>query len=67
MTAQLPADAKRFSTAAARCALLGVTLSRIEGDFVPELYVLTRWQMTLQFTRLQDVEDWLNVLQGAPA
>ena len=57
-------DRKRLATLAARAALSGVTLHHIEGDFVPDLFIVSRWALTREFTNLDDVEAWLDMITG---
>lgn len=66
MSAQLRAalDRKRLNTLAARAALLGVTLQHLEGDFVPNLFVVSRWSLTREFTDMDAVEKWIDVVGG---
>lgn len=60
-----PPDQKRLDTLTARAALLGVTLHRIEGDFVPNLYIVSRWSLTREFTNMADLEAWIDLVSGA--
>lgn len=57
-------DQKRVATLAARAALVGVTLNHIEGDFVPNLFIASRWAMTRGFTDLDALEQWLDLVTG---
>ena len=59
-----PENQKRLATLTARAALLGVTLHHIEGDFVPHLFIVSRWSLTRGFTRLDDVDAWLDIVSG---
>jgi hypothetical protein len=59
-----PQDEKRLTTLVARAALAGITLHRIQGDFVPLIYIVSRWSLTREFHRLDDVEAWLNLVTG---
>ncbi|MDR6857229.1 hypothetical protein [Variovorax guangxiensis] len=61
------ADRKRLATLAARAALSGVTLHHMEGDFVPHLFVCSRWALTREFTDLDAVERWLDLVGGRRA
>lgn len=55
---------KRFATIQARAALAGVTLHALDDDAGRTIYVLTRWHLTRQLEDLDDVERWLDMLQG---
>lgn len=57
-------DAKRLATLAARAALLGVALHHTEGDFVPDIFLLTKWALTREFTDMDAVEQWLDLVDG---
>ena len=57
-------DQKRLATLTARAALLGVTLHHTEGDFVPNIFLLTKWALTREFTDLGAVEAWLDLVAG---
>lgn len=61
------AEQKRVATLAARAALLGVTLHHIEGDFIPHLFVVSRWSLTRDFTNLADLEAWIDLVSGTSA
>jgi hypothetical protein len=61
------ADRKRLSTAIARAALAGVVLHHIEGDFVPHVFLATKWALTREFTDLDAVERWLDLVTGKKA
>jgi hypothetical protein len=58
---------KRLATLTARAALVGVTLHRIEGDFLPEVFIVSRWAMTREFTDMDALEAWLNRVTGKSA
>lgn len=58
---------KRLATLVARAALAGVTLHHTEGDFVPDLYIVSRWALTREFTDLDAVERWLDAVTGERA
>lgn len=64
---QTPAAAKRLSTAIARAALVGVIVHRIEGDFLPEVFIATKWALTREFTDLSALEAWLDRVTGKTA
>ena len=64
MNAPIQVNEKRLATLAARAALHGITLKLIEGDFVKNLFVLTKWQLTLQLASMDQVEHYLDHLQG---
>lgn len=57
-------DAKRFATLAARAALTGATLHRIDADDGSPCFVLTKWHLTRPLGTLADVEVWLENLSG---
>jgi hypothetical protein len=57
---------KRFSTAAARAALLGATLAHLESDTGRATFVLTWRHVTREFRRLEEVERILNVMGETP-
>jgi hypothetical protein len=61
-----PANAKRFSTAAARAALVGATLTPTESDTGRTTFVLTWHHVTREFRRLEEVERVLDVMGDAP-
>jgi hypothetical protein len=65
--AQTPEGAKRLSTAVARAALKGVIVHRIEGDFLPEVFIATKWALTREFTDLGALEAWLDRVLGKTA
>jgi hypothetical protein len=67
MKPQTPEQAKRLSTAIARAALVGVIVHRIEGDFLPEVFIATKWALTREFTDLDALEAWLDRVTGKPA
>ena len=58
-------DQKRLATLAARAALNGITLHHTSGDFVPNLFVVSKWALTREFTNLDDVQDWLDLVTGS--
>ena len=60
-------DTKRLATLMARAALLGVTLHHTEGDFVPHIFLETKWALTREFTDLDAVERWLDMVAGRRA
>jgi hypothetical protein len=59
-----PSKEKRLTTAIARAALVGVTVHRIEGDFVREVFIATKWALTREFTDLDSLEAWLDIVTG---
>jgi hypothetical protein len=61
------ADRKRFDTLAARAALIGVTVHRIENDWAGEEYIASRWALTKAFNSLDALETWLNRVTGKTA
>jgi hypothetical protein len=65
--AQTPEAAKRLSTLIARAALVGVIVHRIEGDFVPEIFIATKWALTREFTDIGALESWLDRVTGKRA
>ena len=67
MKAAATVDRKRLATLCARAALAGVTLHHIEGDFVPSVFVVSRWALTREFTDLDAVERWLDLVTGKKA
>lgn len=60
-------DRKRLATLTARAALSGVTLHHTEGDFVPHLFIVSRWALTREFTDLDAVGRWLDLVSGTKA
>jgi hypothetical protein len=64
---QHPAAAKRLSTLIARAALVGVIVHRIEGDFLHEVLIATKWALTREFTDMDALEGWLDRVTGRPA
>lgn len=66
-TASARVDNKRLATLCARAALAGVTLHHTEGDFVPDLFIVSRWALTREFTDLDAVEKWLDLVTGKKA
>lgn len=59
-----PTEPKRLATLTARAALVGAVLHRIEGDLTPEVFVVSKWAMTRQFTDLEEVERVLDLMAG---
>lgn len=57
-------DRKRFSTLCARAALAGITLRHLEGDFGPNLFIVSKWTLTRQFTEMRELEKWLDMVTG---
>lgn len=57
-------DQKRLATLCARAALAGITLRHLEGDFVPNLFIVSKWALTRDFTDLDAVEQWLDMVTG---
>ena len=64
---QTPEAAKRLSTLTARSALVGVIVHRIEGDFVPEVFIATKCALTREFTDMDALDAWLTRAIGKPA
>lgn len=62
---QARADAKRLATATARAALRGIVVHVIDGDFLPQRYIATRWALSKEFKRIEDLESWLDLVTGA--
>lgn len=62
--ASFAVDAKLLANATARAALAGITLHHLEGDFGRPVFVATRWALTKQFDSLEDVERWLDRVNG---
>jgi hypothetical protein len=60
-------DAKRLATLTARAALAGVTVTHLEGDLKPHVYIVSRWSLTREFTSLNDLEAWIDLVSGRPA
>lgn len=60
-------DHKRLATLTARAALAGVILYHTEGDFVPDIFIVSRWALTREFTDLDAVEAWLDLVMGKKA
>lgn len=60
-------DAKRLSTAAARCALNGITMRRIEADAGGHEFVCSKWSLTRRFASLDELEAWLERVDGRTA
>lgn len=60
-------DRKRLATLCARAALAGITLHHIEGDFVPNVFIVSKWALTREFTDLDAVEKWLDLVTGRKA
>lgn len=58
-------DRKRLATLVARAALSGITLHHTSGDFVPNLFLVSKWALTREFTNLDDVQDWLDMVTGS--
>lgn len=58
------ANAKRLATATARAALRGIVVHVIDGDFLPQRYIATRWALSKEFRRLDDLEAWLDLVTG---
>lgn len=58
-------EQKRLTTLTARAALAGVTLHHAEGDFVPHLFIVSRWALTREFTDLDAVDRWLDLVTGS--
>ena len=67
MRPQSDADVKRLATLAARAALMGVTVYRIETDAGGEEFVASRWALTKAFCNLDALEAWLNRVTGKTA
>lgn len=67
LTTLTPAEQKRLTTLTARAALAGVILHHTQGDFVPHLFIVSRWALTREFTDLDAVERWLDLVTGAKA
>ena len=61
---QTPEQAKRLATLAARAAMVGVTVHRIEGDFLSEVFICSRWALTREFTDMDSLELWLGRVDG---
>ncbi len=61
------AEQKRLATLTARAALAGVILHHTEGDFVPHLFIVSRWALTREFTDLDAVDRWLDLVTGKRA
>lgn len=64
MNAKSIVDRKRLATLIARAALAGVVLHHTEGDFVPDIFIVSRWALTREFTDLDAVEHWLDLVTG---
>lgn len=62
---QARADEKRLATATARAALRGITVHAIDGDFLPRRFIATRWALSKEFRRIEDLECWLDRVMGA--
>lgn len=60
-------DAKRLSTAAARCALNGIIMRRIEADAGGHEFVCSKWSLTRRFASLDELEAWLERVDGRTA
>ena len=60
-------DQKRLATLTARAALAGIAMHHIEGDFVPDIFLVTKWALTREFTDLDAVERWLDMVTGRKA
>lgn len=60
----LEADAKRFATLQARCALRGVQLSITTDDYERPLYVGVKWAMVATFSNLDDLAAWVHRVDG---
>lgn len=58
---------KRFSTAQARVALWGGTLTSIDGDDGKFELIVTRWSLTKRFADLAALEQWLDQVDGRSA
>ena len=46
-------------------ALVGVTVHRIEGDFLPEVFIATKWALTREFTDMDALAAWLTRVTGS--
>ncbi|MDR6535590.1 hypothetical protein [Variovorax soli] len=57
-------DQKRLATLTATAALAGIILHHTEGDFVPNIFIVSRWALTREFTDLDAVEAWLDLVTG---
>ena len=55
---------KRLTTAQARAALLGFTLHQIEDDHGIEVFIISRWALTRELRDLEEVEQWLDRIEG---
>lgn len=63
-TLEKDSDAKRFATLQAHAALSGITVHQIEGDFVPTIYIATKWALTRELRSLDAVAKWLETVTG---
>lgn len=63
----IPMRDKAFATVQARCALAGITLIKLDGDFGHPVFIVTRWSLTKQFDFLADVDAWLDRVTGKKA
>lgn len=59
-----PPAAKRLATLKARAALQGIVLHDLEGDDGAPEYVVSRWAMTRAFRSLDELETWLERVEG---
>lgn len=55
---------KRYSTARARMARLAGALHRIEDDRGATVWIATRFAFTREFRCIEDVEAWLDRMEG---
>lgn len=61
-----PRPNKQFATLAARAALAGVSLYRIDDDRGKEVFVVSTWVLTRELRSLAEVEKWLDRVSGEP-
>jgi len=54
---------KRWANLQARAALAGIAAHRIERDGA-EVYLVSRWALSREFTSLDDLERWLDQVGG---
>lgn len=58
-----PAD-KRVATLRARAALQGIVMHDLKGDDGTPEYVVTKWALTRAFRSLDELEAWLDRVEG---
>lgn len=61
-----PSDAKRWATLQARCALVGLAVTRSQDDAGRTVYIASKWALTRQCASLDEVEKLLRSI-GGPA